>query len=150
MPTEPKPGRKRGAYRTRGKTDAAIISAIVEAQVDLNGLAEAGECSLEQLAAWIATVDHRQTLQALSDLADTCTQMLVNRYRAAAAARLFELANQDDPKMLETARKACVDLLRADLNPPPVEDSERAGDHRRTSAGNDARILASLERLGTA
>lgn len=100
--------------------------------------------TLTDLSDWARDDVNARTLEGLARLADLRAQMLLSEYRAAAAVRLIEIAT--DKEQVEPSRKACVDLLRADLGvfkpsdiadsdtPPPVPD-ERA-------------ILDALERLG--
>lgn len=71
--------------------------------------------TLAALASWgneQLTID---ALEGLCRLNDTRAQLLVTRYRTLAAAKLFELAQQEAGG--ETARKACVDLLKVSLVP---------------------------------
>jgi len=115
--------------------EGALRPAEIAAQVGM---------SLAELAAWAADPANARTLEGLARLADTRAQMLLSGYRAAAAVRLIEIAT--DKEKGELSRKACVDLLHADLgvfgspstgrsNTPPPAPDERA-------------ILDALERLG--
>jgi hypothetical protein len=91
--------------------------------------------------------DRANTLLAgLSRIADVRAQMILSNYRAHAVLKLIALASTEKPS--ETSRKACVDLLKADLD----VFAKRAGD---TPAPADEppkmseeAILAALEQLG--
>lgn len=100
--------------------------------------------SLAELAGWAADPANARTLAGLARLADTRAQMLLSGYRAAAAVRLIEIAT--DKEKGELSRKACVDLLRADLGvfgPPGTGSSETP-----PPAPDEHAILEALERLG--
>ncbi len=100
--------------------------------------------SLAELAAWAADPANARTLEGLARLADTRAQMLLSGYRAAAAVRLIEIAT--DKEKGELSRKACVDLLRADLavfGPPSMGNSNTP-----PPAPDEHAILEALERLG--
>ncbi len=115
--------------------EGTLRPAEIAAQVDL---------SLAELAAWAADPANARTLEALAKLADTRAQMLLSGYRAAAAVRLIEIAT--DKEKGELSRKACVDLLRADLGvfgPPST-----GGSNMPPSAPDEHAILEALERLG--
>ncbi len=100
--------------------------------------------SLAELAAWAVDPANAHTLEGLARLADTRAQMLLSGYRAAAAVRLIEIAT--DKEKGELSRKACVDLLRADLgvfSPPSAGSSNTP-----PPAPDEHAILDVLERLG--
>ena len=148
--------------RAARTTRENIVKHMLAAEDDLPALAEAADLSLSELIEWARDPEHIQLLRALSDLADTSCQMLINRYRAAAAGRLFELTGKQDDKALETARKACVDLLRSNLHPPdkPLNrpskstfdspnDNDSTSDIRQLAAPpSESAILNALEQLG--
>ena len=115
--------------------EGTLTPAEIAAQVGMN---------LAELAAWAADPANARTLEGLARLADTRAQMLLSGYRAAAAVRLIEIAT--DKEKGELSRKACVDLLRADLGVfgPP---STGSGDMP-SPAPDERAILEALERLG--
>ncbi|MEM9418949.1 MAG: hypothetical protein AAGA25_07875 [Planctomycetota bacterium] len=130
--------KKKTKRMTRKKRDA-LIADVFEARRDLTGLAEAHAMSPDQLAEWIAQEENQRCLTGLCLLADLQTQLMLSRYRQVAVAELIKQAsapgNQGDSELsisVEQARKACVDLLKADLkradvspNPQAAMDDER-------------------------
>lgn len=104
-----------------------LLQTLYEAQSDLSDLAKSEDMTLAALAAWgneKLTID---ALEGLCRLNDTRAQLLVTRYRTLAAAKLFELAQQDSGG--ETARKACVDLLKVSLVPVIKAPTATASDN---------------------
>lgn len=115
--------------------DGTLSPAEIAAQVGL---------SLAELADWSAEPTNARTLEGLARVADTRAQMLLSGYRAAAAVRLIEIAT--DKEKGELSRKACVDLLRADLG---VFGSPSTGrSNTPPPAPDEHTILEVLERLG--
>ena len=115
--------------------DGTLRPAEIAAEIGMN---------LAELAAWAADPANARTLEGLARLADTRAQMLLSGYRAAAAVRLIEIAT--DKEKGELSRKACVDLLRADLGVfgPPSTGSNSTP----PPAPDEDAILEALERLG--
>lgn len=101
------------AQRIGVKKRSEMIRDIIEAQHDLTGLARAHDLSPDQMAAWIDEPANRRVLRGLCVLADLQTQVLLSRYRMLAVTRLIKLATSEGEG--DIARRACVDLLRADL-----------------------------------
>ncbi|MFG0253194.1 MAG: hypothetical protein ACF8NJ_10005 [Phycisphaerales bacterium JB038] len=97
-----------------------LLRQVLRGEHDLEELCDGQGLTLEQLAGWAEQARTRGTLAALRRLADLRTQLMISRYRAHAAARLIELTGGEES--LETARKACVDLLR--VNVADREDSD--------------------------
>ena len=100
--------------------------------------------TLAELSDWARDDANARTLEGLARLADLRAQMLLSQYRAAAAVRLIEIAT--DKETAELSRKACVDLLRADLGvfkPPLITNDDAA-----PPAPDERAILETLERLG--
>ncbi len=95
------------------KKRSLMIRDIIEAQHDLTGLAKEHGLSPDQMAAWIDEPANRRVLRGLCVLADLQTQVLLSRYRMLAVTRLIKLATSEGEG--DIARRACVDLLRADL-----------------------------------
>ncbi len=100
--------------------------------------------SLAELSDWARDDTNARTLEGLARLADLRAQMLLSEYRAAAAVRLIEIAT--DKEQVESSRKACVDLLRADLG--VFKPSDIANRDTPPPAPDERAILDALERLG--
>ena len=103
-----------------------LIEDVLGARHDVLELAEAHGLKPDELAAWANDTDTQRLLRGLCDLADLQTQFLLSRYRLLAASRLIRLATQEGEG--ESARKACVDLLKADLKLPEMPDEAEAED----------------------
>ena len=133
--------------RPRRNTEAMtefLVEQLLEGTLRPAEIAAQVGLSLAELAAWAADPANARTLEGLARLADTRAQMLLSGYRAAAAVRLIEIAT--DKEKGELARKACVDLLRADLGvfgPPGTGSSDTP-----PPAPDEHAILEALERLG--
>ncbi len=127
-----------------------LLQCILSGRLDLEEMCAAQEVSLEQLAAWASQTTTLSRLYALRHLADLRTQLMLSRYRAHAAARLIELTSGEESA--ETARKACVDLLR--LNVTGEQEREPAGDEVARSARSvrvdTERVRSFLAELGRA
>ncbi|MEM1099150.1 MAG: hypothetical protein AAGH92_10215 [Planctomycetota bacterium] len=103
-----------GATKSR-----AMLRDIFEAKRDLSGLCEHYDLSPEQLAVWADDAERRKMLQGLCVLADLQTQLMLSRYRQLAVGELIRQATGGEEGVTpEQARRACVDLLRADLKLP--------------------------------
>jgi hypothetical protein len=106
--------RKLGPTRTR-----RLIRDLVAAEHDLFELARRHRLLPDDLAVWVSDAANQQTLAGLCMLADLQTQVLLSRYRLLAAGRLIRLATAEeaDPSSSanDTARRACVDLLKMGL-----------------------------------
>lgn len=110
-----------------GKRARALIADLIRAEADWVAIAEKHNLSTDQLAEWASRDTTARTLTSLSALADFQTQLLLGRCRLMAASRLLTLATADETSNAETARKACVDLLKLDrqhLDATPQEDNE--------------------------
>ncbi len=133
--------------RPRRNTNAMtefLVEQLLEGTLRPAEIAAQVGLSLAELAAWAADPANARTLEGLARLADTRAQMLLSGYRAAAAVRLIEIAT--DKEKGELSRKACVDLLRADLGvfgPPSTRSSNTP-----PPAPDEHTILEALERLG--
>ncbi len=118
----------------------ALIGDIISSQRDVIELAAAHELKPEDLALWISEPDNHRKLAGLCVLADLQTQLLLSRYRSLAASRLFRLATEEGEG--DVARRACMDLLRADLKragieAPDVEASGESAPERAAFYGGD-------------
>lgn len=93
-----------------------LIQDMLHAEHDVLALAERYRLKPSDLAEWAIEPEHHRVLRGLCVLADLQTQLVLSRYRRLAAGRLIRLAtDESDEKTAEVARKACVDLLRADM-----------------------------------
>ncbi len=93
----------------------ALLGDLLAARHDLLQLAQMHGVEPEDLATWVAQPGVRKTLSGLCALSDFQTQLLLSQYRRFAATRLLRLATGEDAEVTESARKACVDLLRTEL-----------------------------------
>ncbi|MEM8782470.1 MAG: hypothetical protein AAGE65_06380 [Planctomycetota bacterium] len=119
----------------------AMLRDIFEARHDLSGLAEVYDQTPEQLSAWANDAGNRAVLRGLCELADLQTQLMLSRYRQLAVGELIRQATGEDERVTpEQARKACVDLLRADLNPPNANTAAEA-DASSNTEQDDLRAL---------
>lgn len=127
---------KRSRRSLSAGASRAMLRDIFEAKHDLSGLCEQYSLSPEQLSAWASDAEHRTVLKGLCVLADLQTQLMLSRYRQLAVGELIRQATAEDEKVSpEQARKACVDLLRADLKLPGtggkvVDDALAVSDER--------------------
>lgn len=100
---------KRISERKRGQ----VLRQLLEADVDVESLERTLGMRLEMLATWALEEQTHAQVEGLLRWLDMQTQMMIGRYRIAAAARLYELASQSDNP--ETARRAATELLKTDL-----------------------------------
>ncbi len=138
MTTPPKSTR-RGAIALTEQ----LLEQLVQGKLSPAQLAEQLDLSLTELAKWAAQPKHSRVLESLARLADVRAQMLVSEYRASAAIRLIEIAT--DSEGGEISRKACVDLLRADLG---VFQREQTIEDQAPSQPSEEAILNALQKLG--
>ena len=118
----------------------ALLRDIFEARLDLAELGAAHAMSPAELAAWIGDDTNRRALAGLCQLADLQTQLMLSRYRQVAVTELIKQAtggSGDAPVSAEQARKACVDLLKAELQRAKGPDGAAEG-----AGGAEAEVLA--------
>ncbi len=134
--------------RISGRSAAAMLRDIFEARHDLAGLAEAYGLDPAELASWANDEHNRTVLQGLCVLADLQTQLMLSRYRQLAVAELIRQANggEDEEGQAtvspEQARRACVELLRADLKPISATGrASQGGDAEADDPATDLRKL---------
>ena len=120
-----------------------LLEQLVQGKLSPAQLAEQLDLSLTDLAKWASDPKHARVLESLARLADVRAQMLVSEYRASAAIRLIEIAT--DSEGGEVSRKACVDLLRADLG---VFQREQTIEDQAPSQPSEEAILNALQKLG--
>lgn len=131
-----------GAHATRA---ASLIDDLFDGRPGLRAIAARHGVSLRDLASWMDDPECAASVGALLRLAEARTGMIVGRARSAAAKSLGRLAlNHDSP---ETARKACVDLLKLDGLPAiATPDAGAPG----MSEADDAALRGLLQQLGEA
>lgn len=111
--------------------DDALLADLVAAERDIFALAQRHGLQLEALAAWSDRPGVRKTVHRLCRLADLQCQAMLSRYRLVAASRLIAQASAADGELPpEQVRKACVDLLKAQLADldPPSDDADASED----------------------
>ncbi|TVQ53437.1 MAG: hypothetical protein EA377_07950 [Phycisphaerales bacterium] len=139
--------KERGSRRkVSARLRRELIEQLAEGRLTPIELARQNRIALEAIAQWAARPEQYETLAGLVRLADTRAQMIVSEYRANAAAKLIEIATRDDGG--EVARKACVDLLRTNLNILPIEPADREEHRSGPRAPSEQAIRAALEELG--
>lgn len=133
--------------RPSSKLDEDVLSRLMAGEIDPAELARDVGMSLRELIAWSARPDIATLLAGAIRLSDLRVQMLLCKFRTNAALHLIGIASQKEPS--ETSRKACVDLLRIELNilPAATKQGDAAEDASPT-APNESQILAALEQLG--
>ena len=114
-----------------GATRAAAVSEepppddaladLLDASLDLLALAERHEVSAEGLASWSRSAWVRTAMRGLTELARMRTVLVIAQGQARAATRLAALADEGEG---EPARRACVDLLKLDVDIGAAEGSE--------------------------
>ena len=123
-----------------------LIGRMHEGEQDLRQVADALGVSLPELAALADEPRFGRIAAALRLLGRCRVESFLSRYRVHAIARLVQLADQsEDP---ELARKAAVDLIKADLGEPRAGKASAAPLAEAPEALNTAQVLAQLERLG--
>lgn len=118
------------------KKRGELIADVFEARRDLSGLAEAHRMSPDDLAEWIGREENQRCLTGLCLLADLQRQLMLSRYRQVAVTELIKQASGgasnggEDASCVsvEQSRKACVDLLKADLKRADVTSNARGAD----------------------
>lgn len=138
----PTPIRKR---RSAAALTEELFEHLVQAKHAPAQLAEKLDLTLSELAKWAAQPKHSLVLESLARLADVRAQMLVSEYRASAAIRLIEIAT--DSEGGEVSRKACVDLLRADLG-VFQQTKDQSNEDQSPAQPSEEAILSALQKLG--
>ncbi len=118
---------KRSRQLCRSRTQQ-LLERLFEGQLAPAELARQMGIGLDDLARWAAEPNNASTLSSLARLADLRAQMLLSSYRANAAIRLIEIASTGETS--EIARKACVDLLQANLGVFAEHDDESAAEQQ--------------------
>lgn len=113
--TMTRPSRRRRSARLTPRALDRLIDRLAAGEDAPGTIATDMRLSLRQLAQLTSAPETLRVLEQLARLSDLRTQMIVNRYRANAAVHLANLVATEDNS--EIARKACVDLLKADVAP---------------------------------
>jgi hypothetical protein len=140
---KPRRPRKPEALRRR------VLEELLDADCAPAELAGKIGLSLEELSTLGRDDRIVDALRGLVELAEIRAQVLLSRYRAHAAIRLIAIANAEEPS--ELARKACVDLLKMDLDHlRPAESDEEPSPNDAPPAPDEDAIVQALEALGGA
>lgn len=129
--------------RSAAALNRELLEHLVKAKHAPAQLAEKLDLTLSDLAKWASQPKHMFDLENLARLADVRAQMLVSEYRASAAIRLIDIAT--DSEGGETSRKACVDLLRADLG---VFEKTQTNEEQLPPQPSEEAILNALQKIG--
>ena len=132
----------------------AILEAFADGASGPREIADRAGIGLADLGRWLSDAADRRTVEARLCLSRMGAALLLCRYRALAAPALAHIASQQPASDL--TRKACADLLGADL-PWPARGSARwklGGSEAApeapaaTSPPSEDAILRALEALG--
>ncbi|MGE3106854.1 MAG: hypothetical protein AB7G11_05015 [Phycisphaerales bacterium] len=124
------------------KSRRYLIKALAAGEADLYALARECGLTMIEMAAWAAKPRHQETLGRLERLLERRTSLLLADARAEAAAALRRMALAESPK--ETARRACIDLLK--LQPESASRRRGTGAPRAASDTSEADELNKLMR----
>ncbi len=123
------------------KSKRYMTRSLAAGQTDLHALAREYEMSLIEMAQWVRRPRNAETLMMLEMLLERRASLLLADARAQAADALRRMATADSPK--ETARRACIDLLKLQLG-KEISARRAANDDE---AGADDGQAADLNRL---
>jgi len=149
MTEQPKqPSRKR-RFNSKAMRQQ-IIEKIVEAKRSPAEIAADLNLDLHEIASLARHEGTMKTLEGVARLADVRAQMLLSKYRANVAMHLLAIASAEEPT--ELSRKACVDMLKTDLDVFARHDdgSSSADASAAPAAPDEKAILQALERIGEA
>lgn len=128
-------------------TEHNLVCALFSETVALESLAKEQGLTLRALLAWAERRDVADLRRSMRELADDRADLIVSRARTAAAHRLEHLTSQ--AKSEETARKACVDLLRLRPAASPVSTPDPADDPAPEDETDAEDIIAGLDRFAS-
>ena len=98
------------------ETRQRILLDLLNARHDVEALATAHDVPLETLAAWVQEPATQRSLNGLRLLADVQAQLYASRTRPAAVSRLLEMMHNEKGEFKpDDVRRACIELLRADI-----------------------------------
>jgi len=109
-----------------GENTRQLIEDIIHARHDPIDLAQSHGMTPQKLAVWIDEADNQRCLTHICMLADMQTPLLLSRYRSVTASRLIKLATEDGKG--DVARRACMDVLHADLKRAHYEEEQIEAD----------------------
>jgi len=137
------------ASAARQALSDAMLEDLATRRGGLASIARRHALSLADLAARIAEPGAQRALRALAALADERASLRLATARIDAADALRRLALDDESK--ETARKACVDLLRLPTDAPAAHadrpSDDGPGRDQSRDASLDEALLRWLERI---
>ncbi|MBI1370292.1 MAG: hypothetical protein GC162_16780 [Planctomycetes bacterium] len=102
-----------------------LLRSLIHADVDIAALEQKLGVRLERVATWAMDPATHEMVEGLLCWLNMQAQIAINGSRLAAVSRLCQLALQEGNA--ESARKACEDLLSANL----MKEHERAMQYRR-------------------
>jgi len=137
-------GKRKRRISPRFNQDA--IERIMAAEITPAQLADEMGMTLTELIAWSTQPDIVKLLRGALRLSDLRVQMLLCKFRTNAALHLISIASTEKPS--ELSRKACVDLLRTELNVQLADDEQGDEATARTPTPSEEKILKALEQLG--
>lgn len=137
--------------KTRWRTNATarrVVDRLAEADATPEDIARDLNLTVDQVAELALTDQSIASLQRRARLNELRARMMLSRFRANAVVNLISAASPGEPT--ELARKAAVDLLKADLrvfeedkSSPPETDREVT-----PAAPSEEVVLRALEQLG--
>ncbi len=139
----------RRSTRPGRKNQSDLIEDFLGSESDLVALArrhfsEHGGGSLRKITDWHkATAD---LLQSLVRLLEDRAELATARARAAAADRILAIARQETD--LDTARRACIDLLKLSISDRPAAPPA-AGDPIAAPGADEGTLRAIMNKLGS-
>jgi len=125
------------------KRAAAVIESLCAEGLTLAQVAEKHGLSLPRLTRWAMEPEAQAMLATLRGLCESRTALVSAQARIDAAHALRRLAMDEESK--ETARKACVDLLK--LEPAREEGPAKQGESAPAPPESHDAVRALLERL---
>lgn len=123
-----------------------LIQQLHDGSRDILQVAELLNMDLVSLAQLAGDEQLATTASTLRQLGHWRLESFLARYQIHAIARLVELSNQTDD--LELARKASVDLVKANLTTPPSLGAMPQGPGSAEPAVDTMRVLEMLSELG--
>lgn len=136
---------KARSSRAGARESAAIIDELARGDHSPAQIAQRHGMTLDQLTRWAARPTTARRLANVRRLADERAALAVSAARVAAAHALRELAlSAENP---ETARRACVDLLKLDTNPTSAHENNPPETSPDIAAESRDAIRALLEHL---
>lgn len=137
------------------KNQSALIEDFLGSETDLVALSrrhfsELGSGSLRKMTDWHRSESTADLLRSLVRLLDDRAALLTARARAAAADRILAIARQETD--LDTARRACVDLLKLSISdrPPSPLALNEPGEAPPADEGALRALMDKLGSMGTA